>query len=222
MKFQNVWITGLVITATLNTLKSQSFFATYTPALTSFTATGQKSREHLLGHQIDIGAFWVRSTRLSIWAGLGYSFQQSEYDYTIAFSGEQLQTWFRHQDLTLPVQLRYGFQSSPNRFYASLGLVPGFRLSRKVLETRSSYPNLPRDVTSDQDYDPFELSVTGGIGYSFTLKNRSKGFVQPSFRSNLPTQFYYLLRYLFGRKNDTNDDPPGWNTAGITLGFAWQ
>ncbi len=222
MTLKAVCLTGMVATTFLNNLQGQSYFASYTPVLTHFSETGQKSRQHLLGHQVDIGAFWVKSSRFSIWAGLGYAFQQSEYDYTIAFSGEQLKTWYRHQDLTLPVQLRYGFQSGPNRFYASLGIVPIFRLSRKVLETRSSFPNWPNDVTADLDYDPFELALTGGIGYSFNLKNQSKGFIQPSFRTNLPTQFYYLARYVFGRKNDTNDDPPAWNTIGIILGFALQ
>ncbi|MCC7464813.1 MAG: hypothetical protein IT261_01005 [Saprospiraceae bacterium] len=90
-----------------------------------------------------------------------------------------------------------------------------------MLEYHSSFGNIGREVTQDQFYNRFELLVSLGVGYSYAWKDFGHLYLQPTFRSNYATLVYYGLRYLFGRRSSTNDNPPGWTSIGLTLGYAW-
>ncbi|HAD11542.1 MAG TPA: hypothetical protein DCF33_03790 [Saprospirales bacterium] len=192
----------------------------YSPTVMFVAATGNRNHQHRWGHQLIGGISWTKSPRFSTQAGIGYSFLQAEYQFDIAFSGETLKTWYRHQDLIFPLEIKYAFSSRPNRFYGILGIVPSVNIGRKVLETRNSISGT-RDATDEQYYDRFDMPLSIGAGYGFSMKSIGHGYIQPTFRTNLATEVFYFFRYLFGRKSNTNDDPPAWSSLGMTLGFAW-
>ncbi|MBL7806906.1 MAG: outer membrane beta-barrel protein [Saprospiraceae bacterium] len=198
------------------------FDISYSPTLMFIHGSAKRSKNHQWGHQVAAGLSWSKSDRFSVQAGLGYSFLQAQYYYKIDFTGEVLESWYRHQDLIIPLHLKYAFSTKPNRGYVVLGLMPSFKLNRKLIETRTSGSfSWTKDATREQYYDLFDIPLSIGAGYSLSYKNVGHFYLQPSYRTNIATQFYYLLRYLFGRRNDTNDSPPVWSSYGITAGFAW-
>jgi hypothetical protein len=206
-------------------VKSQTirhFDCSYSPTLTFITVPGNRNNTQQWGHQVVAGWSWAKSPRFSYHAGVGYSFLQAEYQFDINSTSETLNTWYRHHDLIFPLQIKYAFSDRPSRIYSIVGLVPSFNIGRKVLETRSSSTHSwVRDATDEQYYDRFDMPLSVGAGYSFSWKNIGHVYIQPTFRTNLATEFFYFFRYLFGRKSSTNDDPPAWSSLGMTLGFAW-
>lgn len=198
------------------------FDFSYSPTLIFMHGSAKRSKIHQWGHQVAAGVSWSKSDRFSVQIGLGYSFLQAQYYYKIEYTGELLESWYRHQDLIIPLHLKYAFSTKPNRAYVVLGLVPSFNLDRKLLETRTSGSfSWTKDATKEQYYDLFDIPISIGAGYSLSYKKVGHFYIQPNYRSNFATQFYYLFRYLFGRRNDTNDSPPIWSSYGISIGFAW-
>jgi hypothetical protein len=197
------------------------FDVSYTPTLLAITVPGDKLKRHQWGHQAAFELSVSKSPRFSFKAGIGYSFLQAEYKNDIASTGISIQTWYRYYDLIFPFHLRYGFSNNANRFYATAGIIPSINIGRKALEYRPSYGSLGRDVTADQYFTRLDFPLSAGFGYSLNWKDFGHIYIQPTMRTNYGTQFYYLLRYLFGRRNSTNDDPPGWWSIGCALGFAW-
>lgn len=197
------------------------FDISYTPTLIGLTVSGDKLKRHQWGHQVCAEISLAKSPRFSFKTGIGYSFLQAEYNIDLAFTSDNIQTWFRYYDLIVPIHTKYGFSSGPNRFYVTAGIVPSFNIGRKVLEYRGSLGSFARDVTQEQFFNRFDLPISAGLGYSYALKNFGHLYLQPTIRSNYTTQFYYFLRYLFGRRSSTNDDPPGWSSIGLTIGYAW-
>lgn len=197
------------------------FDVSYTPTLIGIAVPGDKMKRHQWGYQATFELSISNNPRYSFKTGIGYSFLQAEYNIDLAFTSDNIQTWFRYYDLILPFHFKYGFSSRPNRFFAMAGAVPSFNIGRKVLEYRGSFGSYSRDVTNDQFFTRFDIPISVGAGYSFTWKDFGHLYIQPTFRTNYSTQFYYLLRYLFGRRSSTNDDPPSWSSIGLTIGYAW-
>jgi len=197
----------------------------YSPTLTridDFTAPAKQNRygqQALLNFQRNSG------DHLSFQFGLGYSFIQAQYEseIDILWTSQTNITRYRHHDLIIPIQAQFYFSTKPNRPFFAVGLMPSINIGRKV--TNLSYYADPAtatvmDLSSQQNYKKLDVLCSLGLGYDFKWKDRGNLVIQPVFRSNLPTQLFYVFKYLLNsRGGSDNETPPAVNTIGLELGY---
>lgn len=198
----------------------------YAPTFAQFEHYGSKVKRDRYGQQACLQFYTSSEKRFSYRVGIGYSFTQATYEYKTPYLGDTQITRFKHQDLLLPVQVQYGFSSKPNRLYLSLGLMPTLNLGRDASETTIlayTTQSSTRDVTSIQGDKRLDLFLSLGPGYEYHFKKNGQCFIQPIFRSNMPVQLMYIVKYLFSsEKRYSPASPPIVNTFGIELGYYFR
>jgi len=209
-------------------VQAQAFWkygVSYTPTLVRIDDFGPTAKHHRSGQQALLNFQRSSGDHLSFQFGVGYSFIQAQYEsqIDILWTSQTSITRYRHHDLIVPIQAQFYLSTRPNRPFFAAGFMPSINIGRKV--TSLSYYSNPEaatlmDVSSRQNYKRLEVLYSLGLGYDFKLKDRSKLIIQPVFRSNLPTQLFYVFRYLLNsRGGSDNETPPAVNTIGLELGY---
>lgn len=197
----------------------------YIPTLARIDDFAAPSKHNRYGQQALLHFQRNSGDHLSFQFGLGYSFIQAQYEsqIDILWTSQTNITRYRHHDLIIPVQAQFYVTTKPNRLFFAAGLMPSINIGRKV--TSLSYYSDPEtatvmDLSSLQNYKKLDVHCSFGIGYDFKWKDRSNLVIQPVFRSNIPSQLFYVFKYLVNsRGGSDHETPPLVNTIGLELGY---
>lgn len=197
----------------------------YSPTLARIDDFTAPSKHNRYGQQALLNFQRISGDYLSFQFGLGYSFIQAQYESQtdILWTSQTNITRYRHHDLIIPIQTLFYFSKKPNRPFFTAGLMPSINIGRKV--TNLSYYSDPEtatvmDLSSQQNYKNLDVLCSIGFGYDLKWKDRSNLVIQPIFRSNLPSQLFYIFKYLVNsRGGSDHETPPMVNTIGLELGY---
>lgn len=201
---------------------SPTWGISYAPTISKVDDFGKKEKNHRLGQQVCLQLQWRPTTHLDFQVGAGYSYLQGKYAQDIFTVDETLNTWVRHHDILLPVQIKLSFSERPNTFFFTTGIMPTLNIGRKVTQTRTSpytSSGFEQDITRQQAYKWVDCFVSLGLGYEFQVKNAGRFFVQPIGRTNLLTVLAYFPKVIFGKRSDIEEVPPLVSTIGVELGY---
>jgi hypothetical protein len=133
--------------------------------------------------------------KLSLQVGLGYeltgfSSKKIKFNFeppdpaTLKYG----KSFYSHQDIIMPLLLRYHFNNKQNRFYFTWGLIPNVKILRyRIYKSWYDDGHTEKAKTKDDTglYLPANLSGAIGFGYDFILGKALHGFIQPILDYNL-------------------------------------
>ncbi|MDX1913069.1 MAG: hypothetical protein SFV22_16360 [Saprospiraceae bacterium] len=154
--------------------------------------------------------------------GLGYANFQSKREFETYYQGRVLRH-DTHEDLIVPLLLRYSFGKSVKSWMFTGGIVPAFKLHRKATKTLLDPifgPSTILDITNEREYPVFDLFATFGFGYRHQMKSGHAIYLQPIFGTNFPKQLINIYSNIAG--NDYVDGQPGVFWFGIETGISFD
>ncbi len=153
---------------------------------------GERGRLAYQGHFFTQYDF---NPKLSLQVGLGYALTGFSSKKTKFIFGTPEPTapeygkfLYSHQDIVVPLLLRYHLSTKQNRFYFTWGLIPNVKILRYRI-FKVWYDDGHTEKTRIKDdtapYLPANISGAIGFGYDFILRKELHGFIQPIFDYNL-------------------------------------
>jgi Outer membrane protein beta-barrel domain len=133
--------------------------------------------------------------KLSLQVGLGYAltgYSGTKTKYIFGMpepaAPEYGKFLYSHQDIIIPLLLRYHLGTKQNRFYITWGLIPNVKILRyRIFKAWYDDGRIEKTrIKDDSDlYLSANLSGAIGFGYDFILGKALHGFIQPIFDYNL-------------------------------------
>lgn len=148
-----------------------------------------------LAYQGHIFTQYDFNPKLSLQVGLGYALTGYGNKKTkLIFATpeptapEYGKFFYSHQDIIMPLLLRYHFNNKQNRFYITWGLIPNVKILRyRIFKAWYDDGRIEKTrIEDDSDlYLPANISGAIGFGYDFVVHKKLHGFIQPILDYNL-------------------------------------
>lgn len=205
----------------LTAQKVSAVLFSYTPTIARIAPGSFESRGGF-SQQILVKFIPNDPERFTYQLGLGYANFQSKREFETYYQGRVLRHDM-HEDLFVPLLLRYRFGRPARSWIVTGGFVPAFKLYRRVTKTLLDplfSPPTTFDITHETAYPDFDLFATLGIGYRHEMKSGNAIYLLPAFGTNLPMQTINIFSNLAG--NAYPDAQPGIFWFGLEAGIGFD